>query len=149
MPGHIISVIGGKGGVGKSLVAANLAFAYAQEARIPTFLLDFDQKACGDQEIITGLKSKKNLRELAEFNGSIDPKSILAFVATHAAKVSMIGMPKDATAASQINVEGLGKTLKALPNISAIRWVLGFTGANGRPRIQSPSKLNVISPGST
>ncbi len=33
MAGHIISIIGGKGGVGKSQLAANLAFAYATEMR--------------------------------------------------------------------------------------------------------------------
>ena len=46
MAGYIISVIGGKGGVGKSLFAANLAFAYAQETRSKVLLMDFDQKAC-------------------------------------------------------------------------------------------------------
>ena len=54
MAGHIITVVGGKGGVGKSQVAANLAFAFAMENRQKVLLLDFDQKACGDQNIITG-----------------------------------------------------------------------------------------------
>ncbi|MBY0415770.1 MAG: P-loop NTPase, partial [Bdellovibrionales bacterium] len=48
MAGHIISIIGGKGGLGKSQVAANLAFAYAIEGKVKTLLLDFDQKASGD-----------------------------------------------------------------------------------------------------
>lgn len=117
MPGHIISIIGGKGGVGKSQVAANLAFAYAAEMRAKTLLLDFDQKACGDQNIITGLKSKKNLKELAEFSGAIDPRSIQLFTADHKAGVSFIGMPTEPIAANQINEEGLGKVLKAIVNI--------------------------------
>jgi septum site-determining protein MinD len=80
MSGHIITIVGGKGGVGKSQVAANLAFAFAAENRQKTLLLDFDQKACGDQNIITGLRSKKNLKDLSEFNGSIDPKTINLFI---------------------------------------------------------------------
>ncbi|MEX1100188.1 MAG: P-loop NTPase, partial [Bacteriovoracaceae bacterium] len=64
MAGHIISVIGGKGGVGKSQVAANLAFAFAAENRQKTLLLDFDQRASGDQNLITGIKSKNPLRSL-------------------------------------------------------------------------------------
>ncbi len=120
MAGYIISVIGGKGGVGKSIVACNLAFAYAQEGRMNTLIIDFDQKACGDQELITGLKPKKHLKELSEFNGSIDPKSILAFTAVHPQKVSLISMPKDSVVAGQINVDGLGKTLKAITNIYPI-----------------------------
>lgn len=120
MPGHIISIIGGKGGVGKSQIAANLAFAYAAEIRAKTMLLDFDQKACGDQNIITGLKSKKTIKDLAEFSGSLDPRSVQLFTADHKAGVSYIGMPTEPLMANQINEEGLGKSLKALTNIYPI-----------------------------
>ncbi|HXH73383.1 MAG TPA: ATPase, T2SS/T4P/T4SS family [Bacteriovoracaceae bacterium] len=120
MAGHIITVIGGKGGVGKSQVAANLAFAYAAELRAKTLLLDFDQKACGDQNIITGMKSKKDLKELAEFNGALDPRSIQLFTAEHKAGISFIGMPTEPISANQINEEGLGKVLKAIVNIYPI-----------------------------
>jgi pilus assembly protein CpaF len=117
MPGHIITIIGGKGGVGKSQVAANLALAYAGELRAKTLLLDFDQKSCGDQNIITGLKSKKQLKELSDFSGAIDPRSIQLFTADHRAGISYIGMPTEPIAASQINEEGIGKVLKAIVNI--------------------------------
>ncbi len=119
MPGHIISIIGGKGGVGKSQFAANMAFAYASEINNKVLLLDFDQRACGDQNLITGLKSPKNVKDLAEFAGALDPKSIMMFVANKN-NVSFIGMPTDPTTASQINEEGLGKSLKALPNLYPI-----------------------------
>ena len=117
MAGHIISVIGGKGGVGKSIFSANLAFANAIENRAPTLLLDFDQTACGDLNIITGIQTKKTVKDIADFNGAIDPRSILQFTGVHPAKVSFIGMPRDAIAASQVNVEGLGKVLKSAVNI--------------------------------
>lgn len=120
MAGHIIAITGGKGGVGKSMFAANLAFAYAMESRGRVLLLDFDQKACGDQNLITGLRPKKSLKDLADFNGAIDPRSIQPFLTTHPQKVSYVGMPSDAVAAEQINVEGLGKTLKAITNIFPI-----------------------------
>ena len=58
--GHIITVIGGKGGVGKSQVATNLAFAFSGEKRSKTLLLDFDQKASGDLNLLTGIKTNKN-----------------------------------------------------------------------------------------
>jgi pilus assembly protein CpaF len=125
MAGHIITIIGGKGGVGKSQVAANLAFAYAGELRAKTLLLDFDQRACGDQNIITGLKSKKNIKELAEFSGAIDPRSIQLFTTDHKAGVSIIGMPTEPIAANQIPEEGLGKSLKAIVNIYPITIIDG------------------------
>jgi septum site-determining protein MinD len=120
LAGYIISIVGGKGGVGKSQIAANLAYAFASELRSSSLLLDFDQKACGDQDMITGIKAKKTLKELAEFSGAIDPKSLQAFVTTSAQKVSFIGMPKDSTAAQYISDEALGKFLKAVKNIYPI-----------------------------
>lgn len=117
MEGHIISVIGGKGGVGKSQVAANLAFAYAQESRTKVLLLDFDQKAGGDQNFITGMKSKKNMKDVADFPGVIDPKSLMQFTAEHPQGVSYIGMPTDVISCKNINVDNLGKLLKAVVNI--------------------------------
>jgi septum site-determining protein MinD len=119
MAGYIISVIGGKGGVGKSQFAANLAYAYASEINNKVLLLDFDQRACGDQNLITGLKSPKSLKDLAEFPGAIDPKSIMMFLATKN-NVSLVSMPGEPAAAAQISEEALGKTLKALPNIFPI-----------------------------
>lgn len=120
MAGHVITIIGGKGGVGKSQFAANLAIAYAGEIRAKTMLLDFDQKSCGDQNIITGLKSKKNLKELSDFSGAIDPRSIQLFTADHKAGISFVGMPTEPIAAGQVNEEGIGKVLKALVNIYPI-----------------------------
>lgn len=119
MAGHIISIIGGKGGLGKSQVAANLAFAYAIEGKVKTLLLDFDQKASGDQDFITGMKGKKNIKELAEFKGAIDPNSIQQFVNMNQ-NVYYIGMPNDQTASDGIEVEALGRTLKAVTNIYPI-----------------------------
>ena len=119
MAGHIISIIGGKGGVGKSQVAANLAFAYAIEGKVKVLLLDFDQKASGDQDFITGMKGKKNVKELAEFKGAIDPNSILQFTNMNQ-NVFYIGMPNDSIAADAVDVEALGRTLKAVTNIFPI-----------------------------
>jgi septum site-determining protein MinD len=119
MAGHIISIIGGKGGLGKSQVAANLAFAYAIETKVKTLLLDFDQKASGDQDFITGMKGKKNIKELSEFKGAIDPNSILQFASMNQ-NVFYIGMPSDPTTSNGIEVEALGRTLKAVTNIYPI-----------------------------
>ncbi|OUR93110.1 hypothetical protein A9Q84_21650 [Halobacteriovorax marinus] len=117
MAGYIITIIGGKGGQGKSQVAANLAFAYAAESRGKVLLLDFDKKASGDQNFITGLKSRKTVKDLSEFAGAIDPRSIMQFVTPHPSGVNYIGMPTDPTASEGINAEGLGKTLKSITNI--------------------------------
>ena len=114
--GHIISIIGGKGGLGKSQVAANLAFAYAIEGKVKTLLLDFDQKASGDQDFITGMKGKKNIKELSEFKGAIDPNSIQQFVNMNQNEFNK-GMPNEPTASNNIEEEDIEKTLKPIYNI--------------------------------
>ena len=117
MSGFIISVIGGKGGVGKSQIAANLPFAYSAEIRGKTLLLDCDQRSGGDQNFITGIKPGKTVKDLSRFEGSIDPRSILQFVSSHPSGVQYIGMPSDPTASEDIEPEGLGKFFKAIVNI--------------------------------
>ena len=59
MAGYIISVLGGKGGVVKVKYQQIYLFLFASEIRNKVLLLDFDQKASGDQNFLTGLKSKK------------------------------------------------------------------------------------------
>lgn len=117
--GHIITVIGGKGGVGKSQVATNLAFAFAGEKRSKTLLLDFDQKASGDLNLLTGIKTNKNLKDLLNFNGNIDPRTFQPFVNMHPAGVHYIGLPNDPVATEGMPVDGAGKILKAVKSMYA------------------------------
>ena len=130
MAGYISTFIGGKGGVGKSILAANFAYAYAQEARSKVLLLDFDQKAAGDLDIVTGLRSKKNLKDLSEFPGAIDIKTIQQFIVSSPGNVSYIGIPNDTTAAETINVQGLGKFLKMVTNIFPLTVIDGGSNLN-------------------
>lgn len=109
--------MGGKGGQGKSQFAANLAFTWTTEAKAKVLLMDFDQRASGDLNLITGINGKKNLKDLSEFNGAIDPRSLAQFLTAHPSGVSYIGMPNDPNESDNVNVEGLGKTLKAITNV--------------------------------
>lgn len=78
----IIGVIGGKGGVGKSVFAANFAITLAKELKTTTLLIDADQRSCGDQNFITGITAPKVLEDLCAFTGSISPK-VLSSVASN------------------------------------------------------------------
>jgi pilus assembly protein CpaF len=91
----IIGVIGGKGGVGKSVFAANLAVKLGQELKTSTLLIDADQKSCGDQNFITGLLDPKTIEELCAFTGSISTKNLTSVVSTHSlAPLHYIGAVK-------------------------------------------------------
>ena len=88
---NLIAVLGGKGGVGKSVFAANLAAAITMELRTPALLIDCDTKSVGDQNIITGLKPLKTLRELANSTQSLNSTPIQQIVTPHPAGFSYLG----------------------------------------------------------
>lgn len=87
----LLAVLGGKGGVGKSVFAANFAAALAAELRTSTLLIDCDTKSVGDQNIITGLKPLKTLRELANTSQSLNSIPIQQIVTTHPSGFSFVG----------------------------------------------------------
>src|SRR6476620_8018350 len=97
MAGHIIAVVGGKGGVGKSVFSANLAIAYLQEFKQRPLLVDLDLASLGDQNIILGQNPAKNIVDVTKIQGgAIDPKTLAPFMVNTSVGYSFIGAPKDA-----------------------------------------------------
>lgn len=80
---HVISVVGGKGGVGKSTFAANYAIATAIDTKGKVLLIDMDPRACGDIGMLLGLKPKRTFLELGQHEGRIDPNQMMSYVAVH------------------------------------------------------------------
>lgn len=88
---NLIAVIGGKGGVGKSVFAANLAYAFLKEMKAKTLLIDCDPKSCGDQNFITGIRPNKTVMDLAAFTGAVTAQSIGSLVTAHPSGMNFIG----------------------------------------------------------
>lgn len=121
--GHIIAVVGGKGGVGKSVFAANLAIAYQMNFKQRSLILDLDFQSLGDQNIILGLNPPKNIVDLTKTQvGTWDPKALTPFLANSPQGFSFIGAPREAALARDIDLDGLGKFLKAATTI--FPWVV-------------------------
>jgi pilus assembly protein CpaF len=57
--GHIIAVVGGKGGVGKSVFAGNFALSICLDRKIPVAVIDADMQGSGDLNLIFGNKEIK------------------------------------------------------------------------------------------
>lgn len=118
MPGHIIAVVGGKGGVGKSVFAANLALAYLMELRQRPLLIDLDMNSLGDQNLILGVKSPKNVVEISKYTGgALDLKALQPMMAATPTGLSYISAATEAMQAKDLDLEGLGKLYKAVTNI--------------------------------
>src|SRR5438270_7666529 len=97
MPGHIIAVVGGKGGVGKSVFAANLAISYLQEFKQRPLIVDLDLGSLGDQNIILGQNPAKSIVDVSKAQAlTIDVKGLTPFMVNAPAGYSFIGAPRDA-----------------------------------------------------
>jgi pilus assembly protein CpaF len=57
--GHVIAVVGGKGGVGKSVFAGNFALSICLDRKIPVAIIDADIQGSGDLNLIFGNKDIK------------------------------------------------------------------------------------------
>ncbi|MBC7386608.1 MAG: P-loop NTPase, partial [Cryobacterium sp.] len=118
MAGHIIAVVGGKGGVGKSIFAANLAIAYLQNFKQRPLLVDLDLSALGDQNIILGQNPQKSIVDVSKMPaGPLDPKALAPFMINAAQGYSYIGAPRDAIIARDLDLDGLGRFLKGITNV--------------------------------
>ena len=91
---HLIAISGGKGGVGKSVFSANLAFTFLKEMKAPTLLIDLDEKSCGDQNVITGLRPQKTVNDLVSFEQAINQQSLKLLVSQHATGLSYLAAVK-------------------------------------------------------
>lgn len=119
MAGHIIGFIGSKGGVGKSLLSANFAFAAASEYKQRIALIDFDQRAAGDQNLITGLKSPKSLKDFAEIP-SVNQQTAQAYMAHHKMGVSFLSFSIDNDLVNLPSPDAVNRNIKALSQIFSL-----------------------------
>ncbi len=118
MAGHIIAVAGGKGGVGKSVFTANLAIAYLQELKQRPCIVDLDLTSLGDQNIILGQNPQKTIVDISRMQGvTLDPKSLGPMMINSPVGYSFVGAPRDSIAARDLDIEGLGRFLKAATGI--------------------------------
>jgi len=111
---NLIAVIGGKGGVGKSVFAANFASALFVELRTPVLLIDGDAKSCGDQNVILGIRPNKTVAEVTNYQGSLNPQAIPQLVTNHPSGLSYIGAVRGPEETLKANSDSFLKQLEFL-----------------------------------
>ena len=120
MAGYIISIVGGKGGVGKSVFAANFALAFHKEFGMRTLLVDQDLVACGDQNLILGMKNPRGLKEALNHVGNYDTSAMVKLVNQHPSGLHFLSAPADSSASNSIQEDMLAKFYKSVVQVYPI-----------------------------
>lgn len=107
----MIGVLGSKGGVGKSIFAANFAIAVQNELKAKTLLIDLDSKTCGDQNIILGLRPEKNIADLCAHSSALTPAAFKSYVTTHASGIDYLAAVTDPAASINFDEDVFAKAL--------------------------------------
>jgi septum site-determining protein MinD len=128
---HLIAVVGGKGGVGKSVFAANFAAALMMELRTQVLLIDADARSCGDQNVLLGIRPNKTVSEVAQFTGSHSPQAIPQMVTMHPSGLAYIGAVRSPDENFNPNTEQFMKHLEFLSR--HFKFIVADLGNDLRP----------------
>jgi pilus assembly protein CpaE len=110
--GQLVTVFGNKGGVGKSVLATNLAAAIADDAR-RACVVDLDV-SCGDVAIMMQLFPSRTLADLGDLEHSLNPASIESLMTTHSENLSVLAAPMQPHSKDQISADAVGRVLQLL-----------------------------------
>jgi pilus assembly protein CpaE len=108
----LITVLGPKGGTGKTLTACNLAVALAQAGK-QAVIVDLDLQF-GDVGIALGLAPERTIHDLAQTGGSIDADKVDGFVMEHPSGLKALLAPSRPDQAAAVTVEFLRDVYAAL-----------------------------------
>ncbi len=111
---HVIAVLGGKGGVGKTTFAVNYAIATAVDSKSKVILLDMDPKACGDVSMLLGIKPRRTIADLGGHEGRLDATAMLAHVAQHPSGIHYMPLTLDPEQAASMEPDLADKAIKHL-----------------------------------
>jgi pilus assembly protein CpaE len=111
-PAPLISILGPKGGTGKTLTACNLAVALAKAGTRP-IVVDLDLQF-GDVGLALGLKPDRTIYDLAVAGGSLDGDKIDSFVVDHPSGVRALLAPTRPDQAAVVDIRFLREVFELL-----------------------------------
>jgi pilus assembly protein CpaE len=110
---EIVTVLGPKGGTGKTLTACNLAVALAATGGDRVTVVDLDLQF-GDVGLALGLQPARTIYDLATAGGSLDGDKIDGFLVTHETGVRALLAPVRPDQAAAVSGEFLRSVLDAM-----------------------------------
>ncbi len=100
--GEIVTVLGPKGGTGKTLTTCNLAVALAESGRRPV-VVDLDLQF-GDVGLALGLRPERTIYDLAVSGGTLDAEKVEDFLVRHGSGAHVLLAPVRPDQAAAITI---------------------------------------------
>ncbi|MFZ3063271.1 MAG: AAA family ATPase, partial [Actinomycetota bacterium] len=113
----VITLLGTKGGVGKSFIAANLAICLAKETRKKVILLDLDLQY-GDIPVILKLFPKHTIYDVVDNVDRLDAEMMRSFLTAHSSGISVLASPLEPRLADAISEAHVRKIIKVLKSMT-------------------------------
>lgn len=120
--GTVVTVFSTKGGVGKSVLATNIAVALASEFGKRTILLDLDLES-GDVSVMLQLPPERTIYDAAQVFDRLDPEMLSGFLIQHGSGLSVLlapVRPEDAETVTTVRVARIITMLKTLADFVVI-----------------------------
>ena len=90
--GRVVTVFSPKGGIGKTVMATNLAAMLAKEEGRKTLLVDLDLQF-GDTAILLGIQPEQTLHDLVSAPGELDPEKLSGYATRHECGLDVLPAP--------------------------------------------------------
>ena len=116
--GQIVAVYGPKGGVGRTVVATNLAVALRKVTKKQVILVDANMRL-GDVGLIFNVTSKYGIAELMARADDLDVGLIDDVLVTHSSGISILTGPDQIEANGNVKIASLGKIFAKLQEMFA------------------------------
>jgi len=117
--GRVITIFSTKGGVGKSVIASNLAVALASMCGKSVILLDLDLQF-GDAGIILDLKPERTIYDAAQTFERLDAEMLSGFLTTHKSGARVLLAPIRPEEADAVTVSRAGAIIDMLRELADI-----------------------------
>jgi len=125
-PGRVITVLGAKGGSGKTMIASNLAVALAKGAPGRVAVVDLDLQF-GDVASAVSINPRSTVSDAARANGSLTATALKVFLEPHPDGFYLLCAPLFPAEADDVKLSTVGRVLTLLSE--EFDYVVVDTGA--------------------
>ena len=139
--GVLVTVFATKGGVGKSVVATNLAAALADQLR-RTCIVDLDLQN-GDVAIMLQVSPTRSLADISAFAGVLDQGAVESMLTPHSERLSVVAAPVHLEGQENVSPESIATLLHLLRSMFDV-VVVDTSGSFDDPALQAIDQTDVL-----